>query len=372
MIKVYVSFIISVLLFSCGSKTCDYEKFIQGDWEIIPFIDTMLHDGERTPPPLPRYVGDLGFYFGENGICENKVGYFDYTEIDDVGRRLFLGTETRYKIVQNTLQIFDLEENDWQIFEIQKITNDSLILLYEDKFPVKFIKRHYKIDPETSFDKIIVSTYGCYGTCPISDIIISKTGDVVFYERKYTTATGAFKSRIKKEDFAKIEKNFKKAEYQNLENSYSNNASDLMAISVTFIKDDKIIKSIIDYGAASPTEFKRALYPLVYLEQKLKLEKVDFNTVLIDLDSGRFKSSTAILKLSKPELFYLNSELQNAKESEIAFTSKYILSSANIKDKKIVETDGRFFKIELSNSKFITLDLGYNFFEQNNFSAIFD
>ena len=173
-------------------------------------------------------------------------------------------------------------------------------------------------------------------------------------------------------DFAKIENNFKKADYQNLENSYTNNASDLMAISVIFIKDDKIIKSIIDYGAASPNEFKRALYPLVYLEQKLKLDKVDFNTALIDLDSGRFKSSTSILKLSKSELFYLSSELQNAKESEIAFTSKYILSSSNNEDKKIVETDGRFFKIELSNSKFITLDLGYDFFEQNNFSAISD
>lgn len=213
---------------------------------------------------------------------------------------------------------------------------------------------------------------GCYGTCPVSDIIISRSGDVIFYGERYTTSIGAFKSRITKEDFAKIEKNFKKADYQNLENSYTNNASDLMAICVTFVKDDKIVKSIIDYGAASPNEFKRALYPIVYLEQKLKLEKVDFNTALIDLDSGRFKSLTAILKLSKSELFYLNSELQNANESEAAFTSKYILSSSNIEDKKIVETDGRFFKIELSNSKFINLDLGYNFFEQNKFSSISD
>lgn len=373
MTKFYFCIILSFLLFSCSSNTADTEKLILGDWEILPVNNRNIVSGELIlPPPPPNNAGNLGYYFAKNGICENKVGYFDYVETDGVGERIFLGTETKYKIVDNTLQIFDLAENKWQVSQIQKMSKDSLILLDENNYMATFIKRIYKIDSESSFDKIVVSTSGCYGRCPVSDIIISKTGDVLFFGKRFTKHQGYLKAKIRSENFVKIERDFKKADYQNLENNYSLYAYDLMEISVTFIKDNKIVKSIIDYGGASPTELKWALYPLIYLEQKLKLEKVDFRTDFIDLESGVFKSSTDVLTISKSEGFYLNLELQNAKQSNIPFTANYILINSNTKDKKIIETDGRFFKIELSNSKLITLDLGYNFFERNNFSTISD
>jgi Domain of unknown function (DUF6438) len=366
-----ISLFLLVLIFvSCNKKENNYEKLIIGDWKSfyeIPMPNTNKGNNELPPPP-PIHFGDSGFTFYKNGEVEDKLGYFDISKKDENGRikRRFLGSFTKFKIDNDSLKTFDLVNKKWINIKIFKLTKDSLILEYSDKSKEKFTKQNYKIDSQNSFDKVIVSTSGCFGTCPVNDIMISKTGEIDYYGEMYVNKKGNYKSKISLEDFMKIENNFKKANFINLKDKYTASHTDDMEITTTFIKNGIIIKSISDYGSESPTEMQWATLPIIFLNHKIKLVEKENLKKYIDFGYVRFINGKKVCELTKSESFYLKSLLQKSDESNQNFKPKYIINYwSNDKDKKIL-SDGQFFKFVNEKGKFITLNLGYNFLERNN------
>lgn len=133
-------------------------------------------------------------------------------------------------------------------------------------------------------------------------------------------------------------------------------------ITITFVKNDKITKTISDYGSQAPSELIMAYRKASYKYQNLRLsefkEKNDFPLSTMFSIYKRKK----LFYLTDSERFLLLNEILNAKQVQSNFKENYNLTIFEDDDKNIViKTDGRFFKYGTK-----IYDIGYNFIEINN------
>lgn len=366
-IILYVSVIF--ILYSCQKNNdTQLSKEILGEWTYIKTEDQRKprkNNDIKIPPPPPPFGRHIqGYIFSENNICENKSGYFKRIEAKEREDRktFFLGTETKYKIQNDSLKILDLVSNTWDNQKINSIVGDTLITKVDDSIIAKYARTKYKINPNENYDKIIVSSSGCYGSCPVLNISIDKNGDVSFYGQYYNTQNGFFKSKISKNEYEKIQTSFKKADITNLKDNYEGNWTDDETVTVTFIKNNKMVKSISDYGRQSPAALIWAYTPVRYLYQKIKLIPMKTEKPILAMWGIDFTKGDQICDLTKSESFYLSTEIFKGKETAYKFQNKYLIEFWNDQDKKEkIYTDGRYYKC-----KGKIIDIGYNFLIANN------
>lgn len=355
-----IKIILAILvLLSCETKKSrKLRKDIIGEWTFVKEVDARLSSNDKLPPPLPI---PLGYIFFPNNTCENKFGFYKKFDHDRT-KIYYLGNRTRYKIDGNKLKIFDLSGNKWYIQKIVSITEDTLTVQVRDSVFSKFVRAKYKIDPNENYDKIIVSTSGCMGPCPQLDISIEKNGDVLFFGKFNTTVQGMFYSKITAEDYSNIEENFKKADLKNIRNNYEANLTDDETITVTFIKNQKIIKSITDNGRQSPPMLIWAYTSIRYLYQHIRLKPFQKKDMIMPIQPILFETEKQSCDLTKSESFYLLTEILRGKVVKARFEPKYMIKFWNAEGKKeVLLTDGKIYK-----RKEKTIDIGYNFIEQNN------
>lgn len=364
--------LIILTLFSCKTKTNQqFEKDIVGEWVFIRTQDNRKtkNNNETLPPPPPFGRDTVGYIFDKGKSCENKIGYFkriDGKERED-RKTIYLGNKTQYKIEDDSLKILDLVDSSWQCQKIFSIIGDTLTIQTSDSLFAKFARTKYIVNPNEAYDKIIVSSSGCHGTCPILDISIDKNGDILYFGQSYNTQNGLFISKIPKEEYLKIETTFKKSNIQKLKTEYQADWTHDETVTISFIKDNKIVKSITDYGRQAPTELIWAYTPVRFLYQQIKLEPLKTEKLILSLWNISFETKINICNLTKSESFYLLTEIVKGKEVSQTFDSKYKIEFWNDKDKKeIIFTDGRLFKF--SNK---TIDIGYNFLTENNLTTKF-
>ncbi|MGE8343747.1 MAG: DUF6438 domain-containing protein [Flavobacterium sp.] len=361
--------IIFFILYSCQKNNDKkLEKDLVGEWIYIKTDDQrkpQTNSNSNIPPPPPPFGSPKrGYIFLKNNIAENKTGYFKtINAVERENRKtFFLGTTTKYKIENDSLKIFNLESKTWENQKLSSITRDTLTTKIGDSIFVKYARIKYKINPNENYDQIIVSSSGCYGSCPISNISIEKKGNVLYYGQDYNTQNGFFQSKITQTQYEEIQTSFKKADIINLKNSYEANWTDDETVTITFIKNNKIIKTIRDYGRQSPTALVWAYTPVRYLYQHIKLTPLKKEKFLFPIWRISFTKGNQICDLTKSESFYLFTEILKGKETNDTFEHKYYIEFWNDQDKKeIIYTDGRYFK-----SKDKTIDIGYNFMISNN------
>lgn len=374
-----------LFLASCKTERDEkYKKPICGEWIFVRVgSDNDKRNEERKrgkmqielPPPISENSNyRKGYIFYCNNSCEDKRGYFKRikTKSRENGRTLFLSTDTKYKVEDDSLKIFDLADSIWRGIKIRSITSDTLTLEINDTIFFKYAKTNYKIDKAQTFDMIIVSTSACYGSCPISSTSIDKYGNFIFYGQDYNTKTGLYKTKTDQDLYRRIEKNFKKANIDNLDEDYSAKWTDDQTISVTFIKDNKIYKTISDYGRKAPRELYWAYTQLNYLYQKLDLKPFIVNTQEpLSIIPACFENKGKICELTRSERFYFITELYKGKLLKHEFDKKYILKYWDAKDSlQTILTDGRYYQLG-KNDRVITIDLGYNFLTKNNLNKKF-
>ncbi len=357
-------FTLLLSLIACKQATKNnYDKLIIGDW---------IYKDRPTYKKVPDFFWGhpkQGYVFYPGGICENKWGYFkrqNKNQSFESRVNNFLGTETTYKIEDDHLKIYNLSDSTWKDAEIARLNSEELLLIYNDSSSALYSKLHDTIEHSVVVDEIIISSTGCYGTCPISDMRINKMGDVVYYGQQYNTQNGFFKSDGNEKIFSKIEMNFKKADFENLKCDYTADMTDNEEVDVTFIKANKILKTISDYGGSSTTPFVWAYSSARYAYQKMKLDTMPACPDYLKIVCLRFKDKSKIVGLKKSENFYLLTLLLKSKEVEIKFKSTYQLIYYQDGDDKTAETDGRYYTFVKKNGKSVTLDLGFNFIEKNN------
>ncbi|POS00801.1 hypothetical protein Q361_1211 [Flavobacterium croceum DSM 17960] len=350
-------FLLLLTLISCEKKpTKNYENIILGDWIF-----------EKEIPKIENhFYTDFGYSFDKNGNCESKPGYFetkDKTEKEE-RKTIFYGTKTKYKIEGDSLYIFNLVSKKWNASKIIEINSKTLKLKSNKEVVLEFSKLNFKVNEKVDFDKIIISKSPCFGSCPINDIEINKNGEIYYYGAFYNSQNGYFKSKIKASEFNEIEKSLKKVNFSNLKDNYTANWTDDQEVSVTFVKNNKILKSITDYGRQSPKSFRINIEPLTYLYQKIKLEEdktaKDFQYINL-----RFEKGNKIINLTSSEIFFLSNLLSKSITTSKSFKAKFITNYDTDYDVSRIETDGRFFKIFSKNKNSVTYDLGFNFIEKN-------
>jgi hypothetical protein len=280
---------ITILLFlvSCNNDKY-YNQEIIGHWSQTERLYRVGEEIRFTGPIDPYWMRHLTF--DSNGSFINKFG-FKLLKSDSQEDKIchFLGNESKFEIADRKLKIFNLEEKKYLVYEIAGITYDTLKLIGDEKKDTLYFKREkYEIKCKDTFDKILISSSGCFGSCPISNTLIDKNGQVIFEGIDYNTVNGLYKSKINQSEFEEILKSFQKANWKNLKDNYVAGHTDDESITVTFIKDDKLVKQIKDYGHEAPDEFNWAYLPLRFLYQRLKLtpiiqskEKLDENTLLL-------------------------------------------------------------------------------------------
>lgn len=361
LIKYLQLIMIQLIGISCQFSNKQIEKTIIGEWTFA-YRENKNNDVPIPLPPLADGNQKQGFIFYKNSICENKLGYFKREN----EKLLFLGTKTKYKFENDSLEIFNLTDSTWVNNRIYSLNSDTLTLIESDNSLVKYAKVNYNINEKCIFDKIIVSSSGCFGTCPVSDICIEKQGNVFFSGQYHNAINGLYTSKISFEKYTEFELNFKKANIENLKNYYRANWTDDETITVTFIKGNKIVKTISDYGRQAPTEFYWAYMPVRYCYQQLGLVSYS-DSVKLPLFIYRFEQANSVYELAKSEGFFLLMELYNGKLVQQNFVKKYLVECKNDNGEMVkLVTDGRFYRYEqqIDNK---SIDIGYDFITTNNF-----
>jgi len=272
-----LSFVLSItiLLLSCNKEE---NKVLSGDWVFIKSTslkNIQQQSQKMIPPPFPNIYDRLGFSILDNDSCIFKLGFITFKK-DTINNELiniYLGNKTNYKVEKNNIGFYDIIKKKWIYSKIISLKNDTLILENYDSVYTYYIRKPKTNYDLSKIDKIIVSSSGCYGSCPISKTLISSDGKVEFYGFRFNTKQGIYEANISSVEYNEILNNFMKANILELKDRYIANHTDDESITITFMKKDSIVKSIIDYGKEAPSELIQAYTPIRYLYQKLNLRE---------------------------------------------------------------------------------------------------
>ena len=359
------------LLSACNNPQANTpQALIIGDWTSI----VTRNDSDTVDKILERMGHPDGYEFKPNGICEYKPGYFKEAEVETTAQdrkrfsikkrtsAFFFGTKTTYTITGNNLKIFNLADSNWQTAKIKSISADTLTLESGNKTITKYIRQHYNIEDKTLFDQVVVSSSGCFGTCPVNDVVIGADGNGIYYGQNYNNKSGLYYFHLQNGEFDDIETSFKKAGTMQLSENNAADVTDNETVSLTFFKNGKIIKKIEDYGNVTPVEFQWVYGNVRNLYQ---VEKLDTISSIKPPLIGKYGLTIFFgeeLGLSKSAAFYLWNLTRLGKATNQNFAKKYEIDLHGINNIKTVETDGRFYAFNMMDSTKTTIDIGYNFF----------
>lgn len=378
--------LLTLIFFGCNhfvenKKNNEIIKNIKGDWGmiIIPKQREIIN-GHVAPAPL--YTIPQGMKFSNDSI-ESYLGFFK-DSLDKKGRfkMQYLGNSTSFKINNDSIYIKSLSNGKWEFkWKFVSRKNDTLKLAIDDTTFVLFKKLNYNLNNSINFDQIIFSSSGCYGTCPIIDISITKEGNILFQGEGYTKPLGFYSGNLDNKTKNHIFNKFRRANPLKLKDSYSVNHSDDQSLTTTFIKNGKIVKTIHDYGMAGTNELIWAYTAISNIHKKISLNTLAFDEPFYPkLHYFNFKKNDLILSLEKSESFYLWTELKKSKQTDKEFKSKYkLIFSGNYTywgpdpnearqhkyEINSITTDGQFYKFKFKNNKTKTYDLNYNFIDRN-------
>lgn len=355
------------ILFSCSNK--QEKGTIVADWEFDKSINLNKLKDKNSPPYTSKIHEEFEFF--QNGLCNYKNGFKEVIENNEKEKRYvkFSKGILKYKLEKNYLTLSYLNNKLFNKYSLKKITTDSLIFIDTKSKTLSFYKKIIDYPNKIEFDKIIVTSSGCFGPCRVNSIIVNKNGVVALNNLFYTEKNGTFTSKISKKQYNEIIRKFNKVDIDTLKTDYSFSATDGNSISVSFIKDGKIYKTINDYISQSPTSFRQAYTELIYLSQFIELkdiivpQELDFFTIF------SFSKNNQKIELKEAEGVFLISELMKSSISTNSFNPKYELHFLNFppKNNKLIHiyTDGRYYKFVFDNKKEIIRDLGYNFIDLN-------
>jgi hypothetical protein len=360
----FLLLILLLAIFSCKEKMPEaLDSKILGEWKTLG----KDYPKDNDLPPLPGST-DIGFTFRKDGSCDIYPGFIDPSEKEDY----FVYTEGlgNYQVRGDSLFITSPKKNINKSYKIYKLCKDTLVIGDFPKYTLT--RRKYDLNNVPDFDAIIVSSEPCYGRCPINNIHITRKLTVQYEGESFNKEKGLYTTSIPVSEFQRIVLAFKKAQYHTLKKKYWATHTDDATITIVFIKDGKIIKSISDYGESSPAEFIWAYQPLGYYSQKLTLKKIEIDRKKFRFSTIGFITAGKEMNLTKAESYYLSDILNSAHVVEICFTERYIVEGSEDPDIFRITTDGRYYKFHFNDKSTIIVDIGFNFLDNPNLANNFE
>ena len=341
--------------YSCN-KEKKYPKWILGEWI--------------------SNEGIFGYYFISKDSCEVRPGYID----PDFNKhpRKYYGNTTAYQISKDTLRIFNLENNNWEMKIISFLSPDTMIVYWNGDFShqTEYYRAKYPISKENLFDQIVIHD-------PFNkDRTLSlDSSGILFYSghsSRETEIRGLYTSNQGKRAFKQIERLFKEANSKSvfidtfparIDSTYS-----WLTPTITFIKNNRMATiagpvwgTDVLYAGYDQKYFSKefiwAYKQSLYLEQQMPIQP--FIKPHYWLDSWNFEYDGFFipvvygLNLYDSERFYLWTKILKAKQVDVDFTPRYTVNDR-------IQSDGRYFRYKTKQGDTITLDLGFNFVEENN------
>ncbi len=396
-------FLFFVVILSCQQNqdmTRKNEALIIGEWYPVQV---------QTANSFPTTFYMTGYEFKENGICENKLGYYEYaksyafkfsTPYD--GRNDWISTNTNYyldnvvysyghttcyTINDSILNIYNPSLRQYEGYKLEfNNTADTMILTGNLREEV-YVRKNYEIKDSLLFDKIIFFyPYTKFFNKP-KIFSISKNGDFYKFDCD-TKSKDILYTNVLKEDFEKIEFQFRKAKFDTiadyLKNYYSKKDftrppaifPDQSSARLTIVSNNKMFTVpdvFMDVDLDKNKDFFWAYVNGLFYCEQMRLEQSNESEISndqqsifskdADLFTFRFLKKDSIINLYNTEAFHLVTSLNNAIVTDEDFIPEYILKDY-LTSKNNVETDGRYFRYR-KDKKTITLDLGYNFIKEN-------
>lgn len=372
--KLIITALVFVFAVSCHPEKQEYSQKIIGTWTIEK------HDDQTSEKPVLLYTNDDPeiMVFEKDGTYTNRNGFFKFSrdQTIDENQTLYFGEKTKYAIKDDSLLIFDPAENRFIGNKILHFTTRKIILEQKDKSTITLIPFSEKKFDNPPIDEIIVSKSPCFGSCPQNSSIINKTGHLFFYGESNNSKNGFYKNAVANKKIKDIFNELKHLDIESLQPEYQISITDLSSQSITFISKGKIIKTVYNYGNESPFELRRLIRNISYLYQNIPLQYIDLKDPVLLYDMKSDKQEVTFNNES--ETFYLFHELLKSKQitnntQNLPFSGKYHVDLPKDYDfqhvqlyQRIVNTDGRFFKVQKRNGSFTMYDLGYNFFIRNH------
>ena len=89
-------------------------------------------------------------------------------------------------------------------------------------------------------DKIIEMSKGpCYGNCPVFTLTIYKNGIASYKGERYTDRRGTYVKKLGKEEFARIQGEFKRANMWQFRDTYRGRIPDMQSVTITYVEGTK-------------------------------------------------------------------------------------------------------------------------------------
>jgi hypothetical protein len=206
---------------------------ISGDWEII----IEKKNSRNNIPPSPFLIRrPQGMTITSDSI-EFYLGFFKNEKDSLTGERtkLYLGNLVPYKTNNDSIIIKNPLTENWEFkWRFVSRINDTLQLAINDTTFIRYKKRSYNLDTLMDFDQIIYSSSGCYGSCPIIDISISKEGAVLFQGDGYVKSLGFYSGRLGTKQKNYIFNKFRQANPLKLRDNYAVGHTDDQTLTTTY------------------------------------------------------------------------------------------------------------------------------------------
>ncbi|WP_294284983.1 DUF6438 domain-containing protein [uncultured Chryseobacterium sp.] len=371
--KLIITILIGVFAVYCHPEKQEYSQKIIGTWIIEN------DDNQNPAEPILPFTNDdpQVLIFGKDGTYINKNGFFKFLRDQATGENqtFYFGEKTKYVIKDDSLLIFDPAENRFTGNKILHFIARKIILEQKDKSTITLIPFSEKKFDNPPIDEIIVSKSPCFGSCPQNSSVINKTGYLFFYGESNNSVNGLYKNGIADKRIKDIFNELDNLDIRTLKPEYQISVTDLSSQSVTFVSKGKIIKTVYNYGNESPFELRRLIRNVSYLYQNIPLKFIDLKDPIL---LYRLKSKAQEVILKESETFYLFHELLKSKQitddtRNLPFSGKYHIDLPKDYDyqriqlyERIINTDGRFFRVQKRDESFTIYDLGYNFFIRNH------
>ncbi len=211
---------------------------------------------------------DKSFYkadFDANGYTDLLVmmNHYDFTvlvifgnpdrnfKIRPLTRRSFQNCVFPKVIEKDGIAAIDLyhENYDWDNKSKNQLVKSTLVYKYDD-----FIEYNPKVIRHT-IKKIEFTTSGCFGTCPVFNLVINQNRSAKFvaemYNRPYRDASeikGTFSAEINEKEFNEIEDLLNYIDFPNLKGGYAVHWTDDQTSTLKITYDNGLTKAIHDYG----------------------------------------------------------------------------------------------------------------------------
>jgi len=371
--RIFIIFALILNVLSCKNESIKVRNLIKGDWELIQ-ESSQNYSGFNVP---------FGISFSDDSV-EIFNGLFQLYNDSSTNRKVvkYKGNFTGYITKGDSIIIKNSFKGSQDLrWKFIKVNVDTLWIAVNDSMTRKLQRLKSAINKPDEFDQIIISNWGCYGSCPAFELSVNKQGEVLYNGRVYVEKTGSFEGHFDRKEVDFVFSKFNKANPITLRDEYMVEHTDDKTIVTTFVKDRKIVKTIHDYGGKGTSNLFWAYIPISNLYINIALQKVEFKLPFNpNIQLFAFVKDSAYLMIESSESYFLWTELKKGHAVETSFEIKYtIWFNSNYYDSEFIskgaietrsnitsiKSDGRYFRFEFKKANPITIDLGYDFVKRN-------